>query len=459
MKPIVAFLALSLMVAALPPALVFAKPPAKKTAKPVQSLLPAPRAVWQIPGWIPGESTVDGVQAATERMLVLGVTHRFRDTVSRRIVVLNRSRDNVQRTYEPERINLRDQSIRADWRVLGSVAARLGNTITYPQLILERQILFIGARASAARVETEFYGMDETGRIQWQYPPANATGETEKRSLSGAPLFGNLLPVRTEGSDTLELWDAQTGVPIDRTTPDGKAAIASAIGQVGSALVQVGDKWFRVDTGASLPIPHKPSGDEQIVPLGVTADRAFWRVGGDDGFMGHGAWPTYLIAGDASGKLAWQFPTFKDADYLSGGANAPSFNGLTVLQPPSGSAVALVSLASGVFNAPNALYGLRAQDGGMLWKRTWTDGFSVAAPKPNADGVFVLRVPNEKPSSNRSKSAPVLEYLNAATGKTRKVWTLPPNVRWLGATGDDVLLGDSAGTVRIYSCRALLNGK
>ncbi len=456
MLPLIAFLLFAFVFVS--PAL---PPPSARRATSAPSILPAPRAVRHIPGWIPGPHSVVILKAATPNVLLLQVGNR--------LVALDRGVkvESVPWVKEAEGITLSYQSISARWSVLGSVSVQNGKPLA-PLFVLERKVLFTRTDPKPQtypqyETQTTLYGIDEGGHTKWQFP---AKGEPPLTAISTfpdmsgfsvpepfAPVVGGLVTVRVGKSDALTFLDAQTGAPVDTKTPEGKAALSEAIRQNGSPLLQTRGQLYRLDTGAVVyngPL-GLGSGQVQDAPLGVSADRAFWLGGGDDGWTGHSAYPTYLTTIDDKGKIAWVFPESKERDYgYGGGALDPSLEHFVLANAKqNGDAVAVVSVTRKLKNGGGTVFGLQPRTGKPIWRRTLPTLLDLVALKQTSKGVFALY-------RGGAKKALYLEYLNAATGKTQKVWTLPKNVNRIAATGDDLLLIDDTGLMRIYSCQTLL---
>ena len=311
-----------------------------------------------------------------------------------------------------------------------------------------------------------------SNRAPWQCPTLTGPPNT---TLRGETVVGNLL-LLNDGRLTPVLWNAQTGKPIDRTTPEGKALVEQAIAANGSPLVQRSApdpttpshtiyNAYRLDTDQVLPFfGDNPEESINVDPLGVTPDRTLWYKNGDNGMAGHSGFASSLWCSDASGKVIWKFPEtiYYNGDFGDNGAlldpnvkKSPSdyarlyrdvqqavLCGARTSEP--------IAVAITRHGAKPFMDGLRVRDGNLLWSRPFSQSLSeridlVSAGK-TINGAFFER---------REQ----VFFVDAATGKTRTIGPLPGAATYFWIADDDFVTVDAKGILRIYSVKKLLGGK
>ncbi len=361
-------------------------------------------------------------------------------------------------------VNIRNRTIRTQWQMLGVSLPGKDGMATLIQQQMARTDVQTGDRANPWQSSTEWtlYGNSETAaaNASWQYPTLTGPANT---NLRGETVVGNLL-LLNDGSLTPVLWNAQTGKPVDRTSLEGKALAAQAIAANGSPLVQRAgpNKYsvYRLDTGQSVPfVGDNPEESINVDPLGVTIDRALWYKNGDNGMAGHSGFASSLWCADASGKTVWVYPdrTYYTGEFLDERGNLKSSSDYARLYRDVQQAVLCgartkepVAVAVVRHGDKPCVDGLRLRNGKLLWSHPFLQSLSeridlVPAGKTINGAFFVQRGQ--------------VFFLDAATGKTRTIGSLPGATTSFLIADDDIITVDAKGILRIYSVKKLLGGR
>ena len=437
-----------------------------------ENAFPVPRVAQK--SQLPDTLKFGGVIAVTQHTIVavtgiLGFDNGF--------AVLDRRTGKRLWGEEPETIHLRNQTISTSWRFLGSSTPdKDGHVVLVFQKTLRssRPGPFVNTTT-----ETEFYAQKDTGNFRgqwnWQYPTPSAPPNTD---LFAAPVIGDLLPVQNTSTKQTVLWDVQTGVPLVRTSESDRAAIEKVIRANGSPLVQITQtnylyhpqySLYRLDTGQTFSfVADNPEETINVDAVGVTAGRALWLKQGDNGMAGHSGFASSLWCSDGNGRTVWRYPvrTYYNGEFLipeTGTLKNPAeyarlyrdvleavLCGRRTEEPV---VVCLVRHGSDYF-----LDGVRVRDGKLLWSHPAPQETTfVSSPSGTTFETFFLQTQRDPKTSVPQKVT--LHYLEAATGKMRKIAALPPTTSSLSVDGDDLITTDVGNIQRIYSVKKLMGAK
>ena len=276
----------------------------------------------------------------------------------------------------------------------------------------------------------------------------------------------------------LPLQSGQTGVPLAPASPENRAAVNQAIQDNGSPLVQRSQTdqdgtnryaLYRLDTGQTFPFfADNPEEYINVDAIGVTAGRALWLKQGDNGMAGHSSFASSLWCSDGNGRTVWRYPTrtYYNGEFLipeTGALKNPAeytrlyrdVLGAVLCGRRTEEPIVVCQVRHG---NTYFLDGLRVRDGKRLWsfpdpvKTSINRLYSVS---DTTSGAFSLQVHTD-PKTVKPQSAR-LDYLNAATGKTRPVKALPKTTAALAIKGDNLTITDANGTMRVYSVKKLLS--
>lgn len=168
------------------------------------------------------------------------------------------------------------------------------------------------------------------------------------------------------------------------------------------------------------PQPGAQGGYENV--LGTVRTLTVVRIDPDDDGAGHAGWPKYLVGRTPGGEIAWQFPRRLLFPGTGEHTEAELHAHFESIQ-----AAAFVAKHSTVVAIGRHQYGLRARDGGVLWRKPAPD-VPVLSLQPYGSGCFALVIPRGQPSIYHApgpENYAALAHLDGQTGRWRWLRRVP----------------------------------